>query len=527
MTCVSFASLVSPRLSVINNIVEAAVSAGRIRSFLLGEEYKGWEKGSLLASGIQIMNGSFAYEGHKPKVKGVETDHLTKVLAEKQWEVALLKSQLEETEKRIKELSSNETSAILEGEDGAPEEKKKNVLCLNRVDFDCGGGELIAVVGSVGSGSSSLINAILGEVRQVNGTTNVFGTTSYFRQVPFILNETLRSNILFGHKKDEEIDEKRYQTAISCCALRHDLDLLPAGDLTEIGERGITLSGGQKARVALARAVYHDADISLLGDPLAAVDAHVGNHLFQKCIIDELLLGKSSNDDTKRRSVILVTNALQYLSHPLVSKIVVLQDGEIAESGTYGELTRSDTLFSKFMSVLSDTGAPKEEESLPDLSVISDDSSSPEMLDKNMPTALGKLKEGSGGLTTDEYMEREKGHVDRTVYYAWVKAAGGWCLPFGFFVIYVFVEVSNVGARWWLTYWSQFAHASTQLKFLGIYLSFNVALVVGVSLRVSLMYVCSLRASRRVSVAGDDCSWPYPLLLTKRCVSRSSLGCLG
>ena len=164
------------------------------------------------------------------------------------------------------------------------------------------------------------------------------------------MNETVRQNILFGHTSP--IDEERYQLALSVCSLSHDMKLLPHGDQTEIGEKGITLSGGQKARVALARAVYHDADLYLLDDPLAAVDAHVGKDLFNKCIVDELLLGKSKekdrkpdeeqayggirgfserllgrspsklgSDDTRpnrNATVILVTNALHHLSHPLV-----------------------------------------------------------------------------------------------------------------------------------------------------------------------------------------------------------------
>ncbi len=157
------------------------------------------------------------------------------------------------------------------------------------------------------------------------------------------MNETVRQNILFGHTSP--IDEARYQLALKVCSLSHDLKLLPHGDQTEIGEKGITLSGGQKARVALARAVYHDADLYLLDDPLAAVDAHVGKDLFNKCIVDELLLGKSkekeraSGEDqtysirgfsemllgkssskrpTRNATVILVTNALHHLSHPLV-----------------------------------------------------------------------------------------------------------------------------------------------------------------------------------------------------------------
>jgi ABC-type sulfate/molybdate transport systems ATPase subunit len=166
--------------------------------------------------------------------------------------------------------------------------------------------------------------------------------------------------------------------------------LLSDGDQTEIGEKGenrdcvlsviiiehishsshvdvsyvpvgITLSGGQKARVAMARAVYRDADIYLLDDPLAAVDAHVGKHMFEKCIVEELLQGKGS-DSQKKNSVILVTNAIQYLSNPHVSKIVVLDGGAIAEVGTYSELSQKpNSIFSSFLAVLEETGGHTQE----------------------------------------------------------------------------------------------------------------------------------------------------------------------
>jgi ABC-type glutathione transport system ATPase component len=165
--------------------------------------------------------------------------------------------------------------------------------------------------------------------------------------------------VMFG-RQNEGFNKKRYDLSISSCALEHDLQMLGDGDQTEIGEKGITLSGGQKARIGMARAVYHDADIYLLDDPLAAVDAHVGKHLFQECIVNELLLNKSgsSSESQKKSSIILVTNAIQYLSDPNVDKIVVLDNGSIAEVGNYKELSENpDSLFSSFLSVVLDTGA--------------------------------------------------------------------------------------------------------------------------------------------------------------------------
>lgn len=142
-------------------------------------------------------------------------------------------------------------------------------------------GELIAIVGAVGAGKSSLLSGILGEMhKQPGGRMNTHGSMAYVPQQAWIQNATLKNNILFG----SELDETKYQNILDACALRTDLNILPAGDATEIGEKGINLSGGQKQRVSLSRAVYADADTYMLDDPLSAVDAHVGKHIFDQVL---------------------------------------------------------------------------------------------------------------------------------------------------------------------------------------------------------------------------------------------------
>ena len=136
------------------------------------------------------------------------------------------------------------------------------------------------VVGKVGSGKSSMISAILGEMNKQSGSYYINGNVSYAAQQAWILNATLKDNILFGN----EYIESKYNNVLEACALIADLNILPAGDRTEIGEKGINLSGGQKQRVSLARAAYNNSEIYLLDDPLSAVDAHVGKHIFDKVI---------------------------------------------------------------------------------------------------------------------------------------------------------------------------------------------------------------------------------------------------
>ncbi|XP_073473151.1 multidrug resistance-associated protein 1-like isoform X1 [Aquarana catesbeiana] len=185
-------------------------------------------------------------------------------------------------------------------------------------------GSLVAVVGQVGSGKSSLLSAILGEMNKLEGTIQRKGSVAYVSQQAWIQNALFQENILFG----QAFNKPYYERVLEACALLPDLELLPHGDQTEIGERGVNLSGGQKQRVSLARAVYSNADIYLLDDPLSAVDVHVGKHLFDKIIGQNGLL--------KNKTRILVTHSLTVL--PLVDVIIVMEDGRITQAGNYTDL---------------------------------------------------------------------------------------------------------------------------------------------------------------------------------------------
>ncbi|XP_065211997.1 ATP-binding cassette sub-family C member 4-like isoform X2 [Planococcus citri] len=189
--------------------------------------------------------------------------------------------------------------------------------------------KLTAVIGKVGSGKSSLLNVILGELPINEGNLKLNGSISYYSQIPWIFAGTIRKNIIFS----EEYDAERYEKVIEACALKHDFASFPDADLTLIGERGITLSGGQKARVALARAVYRKADIYLLDDPLSAVDARVSKQIFQQCILDLL----------KDKTRILVSHQLQFLMQS--DYVVLLNEGKIKYQGTFHQLVESDSTY--------------------------------------------------------------------------------------------------------------------------------------------------------------------------------------
>ncbi|XP_049281512.1 multidrug resistance-associated protein 1-like isoform X1 [Anopheles funestus] len=206
---------------------------------------------------------------------------------------------------------------------------------LKNINLSLRKGQLSAIVGTVGTGKSSLISALLGEMEKISGQVNTDGSIAYVPQQAWIQNATLRDNILFG----KPFDQAKYDKVIDCCALRPDLEMLPGGDTTEIGEKGINLSGGQKQRVALARAVYADAEVYLFDDPLSAVDAHVGKHIFEQVIGPSgILVGKSR---------LLVTHGISFL--PFVENISVVKDGEISESGTYQQLIDQKGAFAEFL----------------------------------------------------------------------------------------------------------------------------------------------------------------------------------
>jgi len=601
---------------VINNLVEASVSFGRVKMFLLGEEYVPVGEGNISGdAGIEMERATFVYDSKKPKMKTTEKQRRPEVekmyqeLHDKDWEIKLLKAQLADAETNLMSIANtnhekemtvplvdkefSQMKASSETEPIVEEDSLENLLALRRVNFQCKRGELIAVVGSVGSGKTTFVNSILGEVRALSGTVAVKGRLAYCTQLPFIVNDTVQKNILFG-RRNESLDNERYKLALNTCELKHDLELLSNGDQTEIGEKGITLSGGQKARVGMARAVYHDADIYLLDDPLAAVDAHVGKHLFQKCIIDELLLNKSRDSDglsKKKNSVILVTNALQYLSDPNVDRIVVLDDGVVVEEGSYNELkSNPESLFSAFISVVLDNGmqeaeASEGEESDDDVDTVAEEQppwmgvvnqfvnkltpnkksvdsteifeskdigdvpttsssvvssaqlqrkhkdsissttsiklqrsvSSFSRKDSTRPSIISAKSDDKPSpftpLTTSELDEREKGNVSFDVYLGWAKAAGGTAVATLVLFGYVVDQGLSVASKWWLTYWSKNGNSSPNAakEFLVVYALINVAAILAMLLRVILIMLSGLRASKILFIDLLDCVLQAPM----------------
>lgn len=288
---------------------------------------------------------------------------------------------------------------------------------LNDIDLDVRTGEFVGVMGSVGSGKSSLISAIMAELLINHGEiivadlTNGFG---YVSQQPWLQRGTIRDNILFG----KTFDENKYFNVLYACCLQEDLASLPNRDLTGVGEGGITLSGGQKARIALARAIYQDKQVYLLDDVLSAVDPHVAKHIFQHCILGIL----------KTKTVVLCTHLIQYFSH--ADKIIVLEHGRIKQIGKPKEVLSS---LDDLLPIDLELG----QDSLTSASTYLDSIRTDDINESD-----SVLNEESG----------ETGTVAFNVYGAYWKAIGH-ILSLCIFLAIGLMQSSRNLTDWWLSYW--------------------------------------------------------------------------
>nr|GEX66823.1 ABC transporter C family member 3-like [Tanacetum cinerariifolium] len=303
---------------------------------------------------------------------------------------------------------------------------------LKDINIRVNHGMRVAVCGTVGSGKSSLLSCILGEVSKVSGSVKVEGTKAYVAQSPWIQSGKIEDNILFGR----EMDRERYDKVLEACSLKKDLEVLSFGDQTVIGERGINLSGGQKQRIQIARALYQDADIYLFDDPFSAVDAHTGSHLFKECMLQFL--------DSK--TVIYITHQVEFL--PAADLILVLRDGRITQAGKYNDILDSG---SDFMELV---GAHKEAlSSIDSIGTTVDQAQSDSSTKNTTNTQNDKTDDISGSkaqLVQEE--EREKGRVGFSVYWKYITTAYGGALAPLIVLAQVVFQVSQIGSNYWMAW---------------------------------------------------------------------------
>ncbi|CBI36841.3 unnamed protein product, partial [Vitis vinifera] len=322
---------------------------------------------------------------------------------------------------------------------------------LRNLNFEIKKGELAAIVGTVGSGKSSLLASVLGEMHKISGQVRLCGTTAYVAQTSWIQNGTIQENILFGLPMNTE----KYREVIRVCCLEKDLEMMEYGDQTEIGERGINLSGGQKQRIQLARAVYQDCDVYLLDDVFSAVDAHTGTDIFKECVRGAL----------RNKTILLVTHQVDFLHN--VDLILVMRDGMIVQSGKYNDLLESGMDF-KALVAAHETSMELVEEAGP--AITSENSpklpQSPQPF-SNHGEANGVDKSGdqsksnkeSSKLIKDE--ERETGKVSFQVYKQYCTEAYGWSGLAGVLLLSLAWQGSLMASDYWLAYETSEKHAKS------------------------------------------------------------------
>ena len=304
--------------------------------------------------------------------------------------------------------------------------------------------ERVAVFGAVGGGKTSLLISILGDLEKITGEIRVKGSLAYAAQNPWMINASIRENILFG----SHYIERRYRRVVLACSLLPDFKRFPAGDETMVGERGTTLSGGQKARICLARAIYADASIVLLDDPLAAVDAHVGTHIMERCIMSNLL---------RRKAVLVVTNQLSLLER--FDRVVVIQDGGIVANGKYSSLVARGFDFQSLQG--GDTGEETEDDEDEDFELESDDDVYEHELAPRRSTLFLRGEEYFESKkqveeAKDELYKKEEKHVGtvKTSVYIYYIAAVGYGLAFLTQFFNVAFLLAPLAAQYILTFWT-------------------------------------------------------------------------
>uniref|UniRef100_A0A671QU37 Canalicular multispecific organic anion transporter 2-like n=1 Tax=Sinocyclocheilus anshuiensis TaxID=1608454 RepID=A0A671QU37_9TELE len=404
---------------------------------------------------------------------------------------------------------------------------KQDQATLDNINVMVPQGSLLAVVGHVGCGKTSLVSALLGEMEKQEGQISIRGSVAYVPQQAWIQNATLRDNILFGRPYVEQ----RYRCVLEACALTPDLEVLPGGDQTEIGEKGINLSGGQRQRVSLARALYSEADVYLLDDPLSAVDAHVAKHIFDNVIGPEGAL--------KGKTRILVTHGISFL--PQVDNILVMVDGRVSEMGSYQDLLKQNGAFAEFLrnysleDIIEDDEVTvslvdEEEEEFPEdalsnhtdmvdnepvvnearrqfmrqMSIMSNDLENPKKMSRRRRCSERKHPE-SPTEKKEPKLEKliqaetaETGRVKFKVYWEYAKAVGPFLSLFICF-LYGCQSAASIGANFWLSEWTNDAqHNRTQDQ---VSMRVGVYAALGISQGVLVMFSSFTLALGKIQAA--------------------------
>ncbi|PLB54684.1 putative ABC multidrug transporter [Aspergillus steynii IBT 23096] len=444
----AFNALRAP-LSMMNLVISTATDAwtalDRLQDFFKAEEredFVDWDMG--MRNAIEMNHASFTWE-QVPSSTGSEANSTE----------SSRRGSTHESTDRLADANRRSTRTSAE----------QDPFKISDIDLNVGRRELIAVIGTVGSGKSSLLGALAGEMRLTSGSVRMGTTRALCSQYAWIQNTSVKNNILFGH----EYDETRYNQVVDACALRSDLAMFPDGEQTEIGERGITISGGQKQRLNIARAIYSNSELVLLDDPLSAVDAHVGKQIMDNAICGLL----------RDRCRVLATHQLHVLGR--CDRIIVMDQGRIHAVDTFANLMRDDEVFRTIMA----TTAQLE----------SSDKQTPSHNTEIQPTEEKPKNEGSGtALMQTE--ERATASMGWAVWKAYISATGSIFHPILFLLLTLLVNGAIIMNGLWLTYWT-----SDKYPYLGIggYLGIYAALCVA---QFVIVYLYSFQLTYASSNAG-------------------------
>lgn len=404
---------------VLGQVTDAKTSLERIQEFLLSEEQKDdaiWDED--MEAGVDVQHASFTWER-----TATQDRERTGTFQTRGELMAAKKAEKERKKMQKKADRAAKKSPGASNEDIASQTTQVEPFRLHGMDFTVGRNELVAVIGTVGSGKTSLLAALAGDMRRTGGKVKLASSRAFCPQYAWIQNASLKENIVFG----KPYKTKWYNQVIDACALGPDLQILPAGDQTEIGERGITLSGGQKQRLNIARAIYFDADIVLMDDPLSAVDAHVGRHIMDKAICGLM----------KNKCRILATHQLHVLNR--CDRIIWMEEGHIQAIDTFDNLMSTSVDFQKLMS----TTAQEDETALAKAKTTEEEEKKPDKKTK---------KSKAVALMTTE--ERAVKSVSWSVWGAYIRASGSLLLWPLIFICLILSQGSNIITSLWLSWWT-------------------------------------------------------------------------
>ncbi|RLN67554.1 hypothetical protein BBP00_00001541 [Phytophthora kernoviae] len=339
---------------------------------------------------------------------------------------------------------------------------------LTSINLTLQPGSLTIVVGGVGSGKSSLVNAILGEMQQVGGARVVQGGIAYASQQAWIQNQTVRDNILFG----EPFDAEYYRSVISACQLMTDFAMLEQGDQTEIGERGINLSGGQRARISVARALYHTRklDFVVLDDPLSALDVHVANTVFSDGL----------RGITKTKTRLLVLNSHYHLLQH-ADRVLVMSGGRIVGDGKLAEVQTD------FPFLLT---SPRAKQSrISEVGGFDDDIPKTRAREISQAIVMADGKESdpkkvtSGKLIAQE--DRQVGSVQLQTYVDYLSSSGwnGYLLCGSIVALFTIAQVTLFSSDWFLSQWARGSVGLSQMNSLALFVGIVVCATLLVYIR--------------------------------------------